>query len=1021
MSTQQLRRAAAVLAFSLAGSAFGGTVVYVDLDATGANDGTSWQNAFTELSAALSFAAVQGNGVSEIWVAEGAYTPSPIQRNREVSFALVGEVAVYGGFTGGEAALSERDPSTHLTVLTGDLNGDDASGSGTSDCCGSHSGPGCSDDACEAAVCAEDSFCCTDTWDATCAARTECLCGSLCSTKCDNSFHVVTATGVSGAILDGFTVRGGLANGGILAHRQGGGMRIIASAVRVIGCVFEGNTSDATGGAVHVFGATPQTRFVNCRFVSNESGLGGAMYMEEGGAVVVNSAFFANQATDDGGAIRARTGTPVVVNCVFSGNRALGGGGGAISVDTGALTLSLCSLSANAATPTGSGGGLRLTNATVSVSNSVFWGNFDSAGGGEGGQIRKVSGTLSLNYSLVQGLTGALGGVGNVGGDPLFVDADGPDNVAGTPDDNLRVQIGSSTTDAGSNALVAPDSADLDGDGDLVEPTPVDFSGAARRLDDPGAPDTGSGVAPIVDMGAFELKADCNGNGVRDTQDVALGFSDDCNANMVPDECEIDADSTAPGGPFYCIPPCDPDCNHSGTPDACDITAGGSGDFDGNGVPDECQPDCNANGFPDFLDILFLISNDCDDNAIPDECEGDCNSNGIADRCDINDCTVDPACKDCNNNALPDGCDIAAGAPDCNGNEVPDECEPDCNHNGRPDTCDIADGTAPDCNTNAVPDACDIAAGTSEDCDEDGVPDECEADCNSNGVNDGCDILLGTSEDCNANGVPDECDLSSGSSLDCNANVIPDECDIAGGAAQDCQPNGVPDSCDIASGASPDEDGNGVPDECKPDCNGNDVPDAIDIFNGTSLDCDGNEVPDECQPDCNANQVADPCDISGGGSVDCQPNGVPDECEDDCDSNQVPDDCDLANGAPDLNHNGILDRCEPDCNDNGFPDFLDLFFGASEDCNANEVPDECDIGGVSQDANGNQIPDECDPFADGDSDGDVDLADVARFGNCFTGASGVPLGTGCAFFSVDDDTDVDLADLAALTELLVGP
>ena len=116
--------------------------------------------------------------------------------------------------------------------------------------------------------------------------------------------------------------------------------------------------------------------------------------------------------------------------------------------------------------------------------------------------------------------------------------------------------------------------------------------------------------------------------------------STDCNANGLPDVCEIDAGSTASGGPFFCTSGCDPDCNNNGIPDACDISAGTSRDCNANGTPDACEisisstapggpfhclqncdPDCNENGVPDACDITASTSVDCNANNIPDECE----------------------------------------------------------------------------------------------------------------------------------------------------------------------------------------------------------------------------------------------------------------------------------------------------------------------------------------------------------------------------------------------------------------
>jgi len=67
---------------------------------------------------------------------------------------------------------------------------------------------------------------------------------------------------------------------------------------------------------------------------------------------------------------------------------------------------------------------------------------------------------------------------------------------------------------------------------------------------------------------------DCNENGLADGLDIRTGASGDCNRNIVPDECEIDANSTAPGGPFHCTAACASDCNDNGTLDECEaVTA----------------------------------------------------------------------------------------------------------------------------------------------------------------------------------------------------------------------------------------------------------------------------------------------------------------------------------------------------------------------------------------------------------------------------------------------------------------
>jgi hypothetical protein len=328
----------------------------------------------------------------------------------------------------------------------------------------------------------------------------------------------------------------------------------------------------------------------------------------------------------------------------------------------------------------------------------VFWGNIGDEGTVESAQISlggHDSETLAIDYSCIQGWTGDFGGVGNTGADPLLVDADGADDTPGTEDDNLRLSAGSPCIDAGDNSSLWPEVLS-------------DLGGGFRRSDDPGAPDTGSGISPVVDIGAYERQRDCDDDGIGDGQEILSGSSPDCNNNTVPDECDL-ADGT-------------------------------SVDVNSTGVPDECE-DCNENGILDPQDIADGTSDDCNLTGSPDECD-----------------IVDGTSRDCNDNSLPDECE---GGENCNGNGILDECEIaveaslDCNNNSMLDVCEGGD----DCNGNGVLDECDLADGTSTDCSGDGVLDECEDDCNGSGIPDACDIIAGISEDLNENGVPDECEV----------------------------------------------------------------------------------------------------------------------------------------------------------------------------------------------------------------------------------------------------------------------
>lgn len=94
--------------------------VFVDIDATGAGDGTSWTDAYTDLNVAL-LSAPAG---SSVWIAEGTYTTPD-----SVSFFIDKELTVLGGFSGVETEASAADPSKFASILSGDVMGNDPVGS----------------------------------------------------------------------------------------------------------------------------------------------------------------------------------------------------------------------------------------------------------------------------------------------------------------------------------------------------------------------------------------------------------------------------------------------------------------------------------------------------------------------------------------------------------------------------------------------------------------------------------------------------------------------------------------------------------------------------------------------------------------------------------------------------------------------------------------------------------------------------------------------------------------------------
>ena len=99
-------------------------IYYVTPGGSGTQDGQSWANA-----SALQYSLKTARSGDQIWAAAGVYKPTADATNRTATFQLKAGLAVYGGFAGIEPKdfdLTKRDLATSLTILSGDLNGDDA-------------------------------------------------------------------------------------------------------------------------------------------------------------------------------------------------------------------------------------------------------------------------------------------------------------------------------------------------------------------------------------------------------------------------------------------------------------------------------------------------------------------------------------------------------------------------------------------------------------------------------------------------------------------------------------------------------------------------------------------------------------------------------------------------------------------------------------------------------------------------------------------------------------------------------
>ncbi len=376
------------------------TVWYVDDDATAGRDGTSWPTAFTELQSALALATAG----DEIRVAGGLYRPdfdpdaAVHTGDRHATFVLTSGARLYGGYAGVNAFDPDaRDVAVHVTILTGDLAGDD---------------------------------------------------GPAFAGNADNSYHVVTASDTDETtVLDGVTITAGNADGdgppalcfggpntglpctdtsqcdagdcisldstgaGVIAFNgraalhactitanfaafQGAGMMLKAgSDLTMTDCTFTDNRALDNGGAIYAGGSSPTIN--GCSFAGNSGArYAGALCLRDlSNATIVNTSFVGNtaaeQETTGGGAIVNASSSPTLNGCVFEANVSFLGRAGAIynkfgfdeNLGPSAPLIEDCTFTDNVAA---TGGAVFNDRANPTITNCTFTGNDATAGEGGG-------------------------------------------------------------------------------------------------------------------------------------------------------------------------------------------------------------------------------------------------------------------------------------------------------------------------------------------------------------------------------------------------------------------------------------------------------------------------------------------------------------------------------------------------------------------------------------------------------------------------------------------------------------
>ncbi len=314
------------------GSSCDTCVYFVAGGATGTGDGSSWANAFTTVQPALTAASTlvtNGAPTCDVWVEAGTYYLYVSSKTAD-SVMLQTSVGLYGGFAGTETQRTQANPTTHPTILSGKKS--------------ATSGPSVE--------------------------------------------HVVAAYNTTGAVIDGFTLRDGDADGsgGSPEDGVGGGFLLYAynvhgASVTVSRCEITANSAEYSGGVGTQWGS-PSLTVTDCDIHGNTATYGGGGLGCADTCTVTGTTIQGNTAGTGAGGISVPSST----NLNLSGdtildNAATGGDCGGLELDTHPAGATLSDLYIGGNYASGNGGGICNHDAASTFSNLVLVGNTAQNGG----------------------------------------------------------------------------------------------------------------------------------------------------------------------------------------------------------------------------------------------------------------------------------------------------------------------------------------------------------------------------------------------------------------------------------------------------------------------------------------------------------------------------------------------------------------------------------------------------------------------------------------------------------------
>ncbi|OGV59286.1 MAG: hypothetical protein A2498_05935 [Lentisphaerae bacterium RIFOXYC12_FULL_60_16] len=216
--------------------------------------------------------------------------------------------------------------------------------------------------------------------------------------------RLLYVNGISQGVLDGVTL-----SGGYITEQYGSGLYVNNSALTVTNCVIRANrinhASGAGAGLAVINGGVRVTESViDLNVTQGGTHLGSGIYINNGTHSVEHSVIANNYSLGtsfgDGLYIVGATANMTVFNSLITGNHRDG-----VHVQTAGAVAGIVH-----STITGhSRYGLNRVAGTVTVENSILWGN-----------NADILGTVTASYCLLGAGTAGIGSNGNITGDPLF-------------------------------------------------------------------------------------------------------------------------------------------------------------------------------------------------------------------------------------------------------------------------------------------------------------------------------------------------------------------------------------------------------------------------------------------------------------------------------------------------------------------------------------------------------------------------------------------------------------------------